>query len=367
MHIEKLFLQNFLTYKKQFVEPFDGLNVITGQNGSGKTNLAESIYYSSLAKSMRGLKDKELISWETTGGARIKLEIQKKYSKHTIDILIDAYGKKRIMTDGIPISKIGELIGILNVVCFSPDELGLVKDSPADRRRFLDIGLSQQNKLYFYNIMKYNKLLEQRNKILKTQQSNAKFMDFLDIVTESMLDCQQIIMTERKAFIEKISPLAKIEHSALSDGKEELELQYDTEAIDFDNIKSSLKKLYDKALDKDRRLEYSTVGVHRDDIKIAVNGIDIRKYGSQGQQRTSVLSIKFAEMQSFYDKSGEFPILILDDVLSELDESRRKALFNRTKGIQTFLTCTEFNIKEISPYREMKIADKCVKKTVNVN
>ncbi|MFA6866837.1 MAG: DNA replication/repair protein RecF [Clostridia bacterium] len=366
MYIEKLYLQNFLTYEKQFATPSSGLNVIVGQNGSGKTNFVESIFYASLAKSMRGLRDKDLIRWDSKGGTRIKIQIKKEYSTHTIDIYIDEYGKKRIMIDSLPISKIGELIGILNIVSFSPDELGLVKDSPIDRRRFLDISLSQQNRLYFYNLLKYNKLLEQRNKVLKTQKHSPKFKEFLDLITDSMLDCQEYILIERKKFLECLTPLACEEHKILSGGKEVLELNYNTENIDYDNIKESLKLMYKKAYEKDCKLEYTTVGIHRDDIKIIVNDIDIRKFGSQGQQRTAVLSLKFAEMQTFYQKTGEYPVLILDDVLSELDQERKNALFERTKNIQTFLTCTEFVDGSDKSYKKLFIKDKCIKEIEDI-
>jgi DNA replication and repair protein RecF len=366
--IKKLYLENFLSYSKQYAGFYENLNVIIGQNATGKTNLVESIYFSSLGKSARGLKDKELINWENSkNNARIRLLIQKKYSEHTIDISIDESGKKRITIDSLPISKLGELIGVLNIVFFSPDELGLVKESPACRRRFFDISLSQQNKLYFYSIMKYNKLMAQRNKLLKVQKGSENLKEMVDLVTESMLECEEYILLCRKEFLEKILPYALAEHIAITDGEENIELVYETEELDYNDIKGSLRKLYAENYARDCKLEYTSVGVHRDDIKILVNGIDIRKYGSQGQQKTLVLSLKLAELSMFKEKTGEFPILILDDVLSELDKKRQDALFERIKGVQTLVTCTDFPINSVKRYRQFNICDKCIKKIEDID
>lgn len=367
MIIKKLYLENFLSYTKQYAEFSDTLNVIVGKNAAGKTNLVESVYFASLGKSARNLKDKELINWNNTkGGARIKILLEKKYSAHTIDIHIDEAGKKRIMIDNIPISKIGELIGVINMVFFSPDELGLVKDSPADRRRFLDISLSQQNKLYFYNLTKYNRLLAQRNKVLKVHKNASDLKEMLDLVTWSMLEAEEYILLKRREFLDSLAPLAKEEHEYLTSGKESLNLVYRTEEIDLDNVKGSLKKLYDQSLEKDIKLEYTTVGIHRDDIEIIANGTDIRRFGSQGQQKTAVLSIKLAEQSLFLLRTGEQPILILDDVMSELDEARRKALFERIQKIQTLVTCTDFSVRGITDYRAFHICDRSIKEVEDV-
>lgn len=366
MVIKKLYLDNFLSYTKQYAELSDNLNVIVGKNAAGKTNLVESIYFSSLGKSSRGLKDKELINWNNPKiGARVKILLQKKYSAHTVDIFIDEAGKKRILADNLPVSRIGELIGIINIVFFSPDEMGLVKESPVDRRRFLDISLSQQNKLYFYSLTKYNKLLAQRNKVLKFHKNSANFVEMLDLVTKSMLECEEYVLLRRKEFLEELAPIANYEHGYLTSQKENLELVYETEAINYDDVKGSLEKLYKEALEKDSKLEYTTVGIHRDDIRIMANGIDIRRFGSQGQQKTTVLSIKLAELNMFHLRTGEQPILILDDVLSELDSTRRKALFERIKGVQTLITCTKFAVEDQN-YRLLHISDKSIKEVEDI-
>lgn len=343
MLIEKLYLQNFLSYKKEFIEFDDGLNILKGNNASGKTNLVEAIFLSSIGKTARNTKDKDLINWNSDNNARIKLLVKKKYYSHTIEIFIDKNGKKTILIDSIPISRLGELLGILNVVFFSPDEMKLIKNSPADRRRFIDISLSQQNKIYFYNLLKYNKLLQQRNKVLKNYKNNNSLKDMLEIVDKSLIPCEENIIIERSKFIEKLRPVANDIHKKITDQKEHLNIAYETESIDFSDISSSLKKLYISSYEKDKKLEYTTVGIHRDDLKIETSNIDVRKYGSQGQQRTAVLSLKLAEIKMLETITGETPILLLDDVMSELDERRQKALMNAIQGIQTIITCTDFN------------------------
>jgi DNA replication and repair protein RecF len=362
MLVKKVYLENFLSYKSLFVEFEKGLNVLVGANAAGKTNLLESLYYSSVGKSARGLKDKELINWGAESGARIRLFVEKKYISHTIDISIDKQGKKRITVDELPISKIGELMGVLNVVYFSPDEMRLIKESPADRRRFMDICLCQTDKIYFYTLVKYNKLLAQRNKLLKNYYDSPKLSDMSELVTDKMSEAQEYLVAKRKNFLDKIAPIANERHRKLTDGKETLDISYETGEVDYGRIADSLKTLYRNCFEKDRRLQFTTVGVHRDDVKITASGIDVRKFGSQGQQRTSVLSLKLAETEFFREVSGEYPVLLMDDVLSELDTDRRKALFGGLDGIQTFITTTEdgdfADKKTVYKVCNMKVAKK---------
>ncbi len=347
MFVKNVALKNYLSYPELYTEFTEGINVLTGQNAVGKTNLAESIYYASVGKSARGLRDKELIHWGGDGNAEIHLTVQKKYAKHTIDIAIDKQGKKRIMIDRIPIVKMGELMGAVYVVYFSPGEMRLIKESPVDRRRFIDISLCQQDKIYFYTLVKYNQLLSQRNKLLKDYYNSPTLKSMSDIIVEKMCREQEYIIKKRKDFLSRLAPVADERHLILSGGKERLELTYESEEIDEKNIPESLKELYDKSFEKDKHLTYTTVGVHRDDLKIVAGGIDIRKYGSQGQQRTAALSLKLAETELFYRASGEYPVLILDDVMGELDETRQKALFAHLDGIQSIVTCTSFE-KEVA-------------------
>ncbi len=340
MKVSKLYLENFLSYENLYCEFSDGLNVLVGRNAAGKTNLAESIFYCSVGKSARGLKDKELINWNASDGARIRLRVEKKYSSHTVDIRIDKQGKKRITIDELPISRMGELMGVINTVYFSPDEMRLIKESPADRRRFIDMSLCQRDKLYFYKLNDYNRLLVQRNKLLKNYRQSPSLNDMCGIINVKLAELQDFIIKKRLEFIEKISPLADARHRKITGNKEGLALSYETEDVDVNDVKNSVLALYEQNFEKDCRLEYTTVGIHRDDLKISAGGIDVRKYGSQGQQRTSALSLKLAETDSFYLSTGEYPLLILDDVASELDGERQKALFENLDGIQTVVTAT---------------------------
>lgn len=367
MIVKKLCLQNFLSYKEQDIIFGKGLNVVKGKNASGKTNLLESIYLSAIGKTARNTKDKDLLNWENNGSARVTIQVAKKYGDHKIEITINSFGQKFIQIDEIPISKMGELMGAINIVFFSPDEMKLIKDSPVDRRRFLDISLSQQSKTYFYTLMKYNKLLQQRNKLLKEHKNKASLNDMLDIVHQSLLPCVEYIVTRRKDFVEKLQPFANGQHQKITNGVEQLDISYETDKLDFDDIKKSMNQLYINNLEKDKRLEYTSVGPHRDDLKIVAGGIDVRKYGSQGQQRTAVLSLKLAEIMMLEKSTGEYPILLLDDVLSELDVSRQKALLESVKDIQTIITCTEFESELVKyDYHEIHIKDKKIFKTERI-
>jgi DNA replication and repair protein RecF len=364
MTIERLSLQNFLSYEKQQVCFNSGLNVIVGPNASGKTNLIEAVYMSSIGKTARNIKDKDLVNWQAKDNARIDLVVNKNYGRHRIEITVDGGGKKYIMIDGLPVSRLGELLGGLNVVFFSPDEMRLIKDSPVDRRRFLDISLSQQSKTYFYELLKYNKLLAQRNKLLKDYRNNASLDDMLALVDESIAPCAEQILLKRKEFVDKLKPHADMQHQRITEGKETLEISYETEAVDFSDIKNSIKDLLKKSMEKDKRLEYTSVGVHRDDLKIVAGGIDVRKYGSQGQQRTAVLSLKLAEIFMLKESTGEFPVLLLDDVLSELDDVRQRALLAAIKDVQTLLTGTNFDGALIDyDYAEFRLQNRKMKKT----
>ncbi len=341
MYVSRLELNDFLSYSAASVEFGKGLNVVYGANAVGKTNLIDSVYLCSVGRSSRHSKDKELIKWGAQSGAKVTLTVQKRYSKHVIEIYMDPQGKKHILVDRLPLAKIGELMGVINVVFFSPSEMKLIKDSPSDRRRFMDISISQRNKTYFYCLQRYNALLAQRNKILKTYKGKSVIDNMLAIVDADFVRAAAFIIKERRKFIRDIAPFACDAHAKLTDGKEELTLAYETEDVDFEDVEGSLKKLMADARENDLRLEYTTVGAHRDDVKISASGIDLRKFGSQGQQRSAVLSLKIAEINSFKARVGESPVLLLDDVTSELDAGRRKALFAAIKGTQTIITCTD--------------------------
>lgn len=344
MKIESLTLQNFRNYENESITFSDGLNIIIGNNASGKTNMVESIYYAGLGKSPRTAQDKELIKWNTTF-AYFKVILSKKYRKHTIEIHIDAFGKKRIAIDKIPVRKISDLIGTLNVVYFSPDELDIIKESPILRRRFLDISLSQQKKSYFNALLRYNKILAQRNKLLKIERNEQVIKDTLPIWDIQLAEVGTEIIIARYEFCEKLKEITKQIHSELTCSEENLFLEYESK-IKYSSVqemKEQYIKLLQEGWDKDINLKYTTTGCHRDDICIKIDGVEVRKYGSQGQKRTTALSLKLAEVKLFEMEVGEKPVLILDDVLSELDEKRQNKLIDYIKNTQTLLTCAQYD------------------------
>ena len=286
------------------------------------------------------------------------LIVKKKYHTHRIEIHIDKNKSKRIVIDGMPVSKVGELMGVLNIVFFSPDELKMIKEQPKERRRFTDISLSQQKKAYYYTLVRYNRILDQRNKLLKTASVSA-ISEMLPVWDMQLSEAGAEIIAERMNFIGKLDKFAGESHSALTSDKEELKLIYECENIGQDRaeIKESLMKSLFSDREKDYNLKFTSAGPHRDDIKITINGTDVRKFGSQGQQRSAALSLKLAEIKHFERETGEKPVLLLDDVLSELDIDRQKKLIESTNNIQTILTCTEFE-PALSPAHRIFTIDK---------
>lgn len=340
MYIKTLTLKNFRNYVLQRVTVSPSLNVFTGRNAVGKTNLLEAIYMLGIGKSPRTQREREVVRFDQDM-SYIKAEIIKKYSKHTVEMYVDKTDKKRIAVDGLPIKKLGEIMGVLGVVYFSPDELGLIKDAPSARRRFLDIALSQQSKAYYYTLGKYNKTLSQRNKLLKT--GGEVLNSTLDIWDETLAREASTVIEYRRKFVDKLALIAQKIHSEVSMG-EVLGIKYQC-SEDGEDREGLVKSILDglkQNRERDIYLGFTSVGPHRDDLLITVNDLEAKKYASQGQQRTAALSLKLSELYLFREEMGEFPILLLDDVLSELDVKRRDKLIEATKEVQTFLTCTHF-------------------------
>lgn len=339
MKVKKIELFNYRNYLLNSIEFGDGLNVIEGHNAQGKTNLIEAVYFCAVGKSFRATREKEVLNWDKNI-AKIKLTIEKEIGNKIIEIIFSKNQKKTIKIDGIPIKKIGELMGELTAVFFAPDELKLIKDSPEDRRRFMDVSLSQTYKDYFYTLSKLNKLLQSRNKCLKiyTQDENS-LKQMLNVYDAQLAPLCLKIKKYRQNFIEKLAPYAKMVHEYLTDKKESIQLEYVT--INEDSEQEIRQALNDN-FEKDYKLGYTTYGIHRDDIKVSVNGIDVRSFGSQGQQRTSALSMKLAELEIIKQNTKAVPVLLLDDVLSELDDGRKIKLLKFCTKAQTLLTCTEF-------------------------
>ena len=357
MKVNKVQLANFRNYTQAEYTFRDGLNVICGPNAIGKTNLMESIFVSAIGRSPRTKNEKDLIRMGDNK-AYIHLFLEKKYRDHVINVEIDRSEGKKINVDGAKITRLGELIGLLTVVYFSPDELKMIKDAPQERRRFMDLSLSQQSKPYYLALSKYNALLAQRNKLMKTTDF-TEFSTTAFIWETQMAEAAADIILKRRAFIEKIGIYADQYHQKIAGENEDITLIYESciEGETREEIKEALIKKLEESHEKDYELGYTTVGVHREDFNITSKGIDLRKYGSQGQQRTAALVIKLAEIEYYYSESGEKPILLLDDVLSELDEKRRTALLEATAGTQTFITCTEFK-ENVENYHKIDLQKK---------
>lgn len=342
MKITKLNLSNYRNYENESISFSDNLNVIIGKNAQGKTNLLEAIFLSAIGKSPRTTKDKDLINWNKKF-AKISISTTKKIGSHDIDIYLFHNQNKAIKIDKIPIKKISQLLGTLNAIYFSPDELKLIKESPEERRKFMDIDLCQFDKNYYYNLSNYNKTLNQRNKLLKSENPSV-IRETLPIWDIELAKSGSKIIMSRLQLIEKLKIFAKDIHFNLTNNQEELKLSY--QGITGENTEEIEKILISKLsenIEKDIKLGFTTVGPHRDDIKISSNDIDLRSFGSQGQQRTASLSLKLAELSVFKENLGEYPILLLDDVLSELDENRQNKLLSFVSNIQTIITCTDFN------------------------
>ncbi len=347
MKIESLVLKNYRNYQSQKINFSEGLNVLVGKNAQGKTNILEAIFFAVIGKSFKTSKEKEVVLWNKDS-AYVKANFNKLYRDVSIELIFSDKSKKTVKVDGIAIHRIGELIGNANAVFFSPDELKLVKDSPEERRRFMNIDISQTNKKYFYLLGRYEKILANRNKLLKTSKDIKVVKDTIDIWNRALCDCAKKIALERKKFIEELSPYARMAHSYISNGGEELIIKYSGLTDDIENYDTIMMKTLQKNIEKDFKLGYTSVGPHRDDIDIYLNGVEVKAFGSQGQQRTVALSLKLAELEIIKNRIGEEPILLLDDVFSELDGERRKRLLKFTSKTQTILTCTDFEEKNVN-------------------
>ncbi|MBQ2769520.1 MAG: DNA replication/repair protein RecF [Clostridia bacterium] len=338
MKIKKLFLQNFRNYERETFDFSDGLNVLFGKNAQGKTNCAEAVFYLCTGASLRIRHDKQLIK---TGAdhAEIRAEAENRYGKVVIEATIFE-NKREIRVNGGKISKNADLMGHINSVFFSPGELRLIQDGPDERRRFMNISIAQTSAPYYTALLRYNRILDQRNSLLKNRDVEM-VLDTLPVWDEQLCKYAALIVKKREEFIEKLAPFAKEYHAFLTDGAEELLVKPDRRYVGSEEeIAASLKRRLADNYEKDLRLGFTTVGPHRDDLDVIINGLDAKAYASQGQMRTAALALKLAEVRIFKELSTEYPILILDDVMSELDLKRRKKLLQCVADLQTILTCT---------------------------
>lgn len=334
MYIEKIKLQNFRNYKQLELNLNKNINIIYGNNAQGKTNILESIFLCSFGKSFRTTKEKEMIKFDETN-----LVVEVFYQKKDRDgkIKIEIGDKKQIYLNGIKIKKLSELLGNVNIVIFTPEDINILKDGPAGRRRFLDMMIGQLRPNYVYNLNMYLKTIEQRNNYLRQIREENKPEEMLEIWDEKLAEYAEIIFNYRNEFIKKIIQKINKIHSEITENKEKLEIEYISNCENKEN--------YLKLLKERRKLDiikgFTTKGIHRDDFMIYINEKEVGTYGSQGQNRTVVLSLKLAELNVIYDEIGEYPILLLDDFMSELDIERRKNFLNNIKNTQVILTGTE--------------------------
>ena len=334
MYIDKMKLINFRNYENQEIQFNKNINIIYGDNAQGKTNILEAIFLSSFGKSFRTSKEKELIRF-----GQDKLMVEANFQKKDRDgkIRIEIGSKKQITVNGIKIKKLSELLGNINIVIFTPEDINILKDGPAGRRRFLDMMIGQLRPNYVHNLNLYIQTLEQRNNYLRQIREENKSEELLEIWDEKLAEYAINIYKYRNEFIEKIKNKIKTIHSEITDKKEEIEIEYISECNN--------KEEYLNLLKQRRKLDiikgFTTKGVHRDDFVIYINKKQLDIYGSQGQHRTAILSLKLSELNIIYDEIGEYPVLLLDDFMSELDKKRREHFLEKIHNTQVIITCTD--------------------------
>ena len=339
MRVTEIAVSSYRNLAKQKVSLGNELNIFTGDNAQGKTNLVESVYLCCIGKSPRTDKDKDLICWNHDR-AFVRVKYQCRFGEGEITVTLAAGAKKQVAVNSVPIAKIGELMGYLNCIYFSPNEIKIISQSPAERRRFLDIDLCQTDKNYFYSLSRFNKALTQRNNLLKRAKTVEELRYTVFVWDKQIAEEGARVVAKRRSFCEKLKVFAKQSHTTLTDNKEQLEMSYVTQ-IKGDKVSELTEnylKLLQNNLEKDFQLRHTSAGCQRDDISLTINGTDVRSFGSQGQLRTTALSLKLAELQIFKNIIGEYPVLILDDVLSELDIDRQRRLLNFDSELQILLT-----------------------------
>ncbi|MBP1949469.1 DNA replication/repair protein RecF [Virgibacillus litoralis] len=345
MHIEQLQLKNYRNYDQLDISFDDKINVIIGENAQGKTNLMEAIYVLAFTKSHRTPREKELIQWEQEY-ARIEGRVTKRKQSFPLEIILSTKGKKAKL-NRIEQKKLSDYIGALNVVMFAPEDLTLVKGPPQIRRRFIDMELGQIQPRYIYHLGQYQKILKQRNHLLKQMQRREKQdRTMLHVLTEQLIEHAATLLERRFVFLELLRKWATPIHYGISRELEKLEIKYAStievsEAANKEKIDSIYTNKFHEIQEKEIERGTTLIGPHRDDLVFHVNNKDVQTFGSQGQQRTTALSVKLAEIELIYNEVGEYPILLLDDVLSELDDHRQSHLLNTIQGkVQTFVSTT---------------------------
>ena len=359
MIVKSLELKNFRNYERLSIDFDPSTNIIYGDNAQGKTNILEAICVSGTSRSHRGSRDKDMIRFGEQE-AHIRTIVEKNSSEYRIDIHLKNNHSKGIAINKVPIKKSSDLFGILNIIFFSPEDLAIIKNGPDKRRRFIDMELCQIDRVYLYNLTEYSKTLNQRNKLLKDIVFNKKLLDTLPVWDDKLAEYGSKIIKRREEFVETIAPLVSELHRQISNDREEVELFYEK------NVSAEgMREALDLSYDNDIRLGSSTKGPHRDDLRFDLGGVDLRKFGSQGQQRTAALSLKLSEVTMMEKETGEKPVLLLDDVLSELDSNRQKDLLKSLSDTQTLITCTGLDDFVKNQYQVNKVFE--VKNGVIIN
>ena len=334
MVVVSLELKHYRNFESSKVEFSPGVNIFYGDNAQGKTNLLESIYLCGTSRSHRGSKDRELIQFGEEE-AHIRLHFSKDLLSHRLDVHLKKRKSKGIAVDGVPLRRSGDLLGYMHIIFFSPEDLSIIKDGPSGRRKFLDMEMSQLDKVYLTHLVRYHKILSERNNLLKQISRFPALLDTLDGWDAQLLESGRVIIGKRAAFVEELDGMMRQIHGQLTGQKEEIKIIYEnnTTAEDFSRL------LYEQR-QKDINNGTTSVGPHRDDLQFQSNGMDLRRFGSQGQQRTAALSLKLSEIRMVEKETGDKPILLLDDVLSELDGHRQAWLLESIRDIQTMISCT---------------------------
>lgn len=334
MIVKSLKLKDYRNYELLDIEFDKATNIFYGDNAQGKTNILEAVYLSGTTKSHRGTKDRDLIKFDCDE-SHIEMIIEKNGVPFQIDFHLKKNSPKGIAINKIPIRKASELFGLMNFVFFSPEDLNIIKNGPAERRRFMDLELSQLDKVYLNDLANYNRIVNQRNKLLKDAQFQKELIDTLEIWDMQLVIYGNKIIERRKKFIEEVNELIQEIHLKLTGGRESIKLYYESGCGSL-----TLEQALSKNKERDIRNKSTSVGPHRDDICFMADNLDIRKFGSQGQQRTAALSLKLSEIELVKMIIRDTPVLLLDDVLSELDKHRQNYLLDSIHDIQTLITCT---------------------------
>jgi DNA replication and repair protein RecF len=337
LHLQAITIKGWRNYTGEKISFLPGINLFMGNNGQGKTNLLEAVYFLSSGRSPRTSRTEELIGWQEKY-FYLAGRVQRGKRVTNIEMGAARDGRRAYKADGVAIQRLSDIANYVNAVFFMPEDLYLVKGGPALRRRFLDYEISQIDSSYRFVIGKYNNYLRQRNALLKSKDQDKLVKN---VLTEKLAELSGPIVHKRQAYLQRLSILARLKHRKLSYNKEELSLVYKA-SVNPGLSTPEVLELFQKSQGLEHRYKSTMVGPHRDDFSFIVNGCDLRTFGSQGQQRTAVLSVKLAEVDLFKGETGEYPLLLLDDVFSELDASRKAMLLEDLSGrVQTFISSVE--------------------------